>query len=119
MLFRSHGCRFSVKLIVKILRRDNAADLFEKLRTLDEPGEKQSLGLPDPVLLYVWCDVNFVYTMSVCNATTSARLRGSEESPGYWNLKCQASCALDHLHVPNNVLYYHLSMHMFNFDGTQ
>jgi hypothetical protein len=24
--------------------------------------------------------------------------------PGNWNLKCQASCALDHLHLPNNVL---------------
>jgi hypothetical protein len=21
--------------------------------------------------------------------------------------------------LPNNILYYHLSMHMFNFDGTQ
>jgi hypothetical protein len=39
--------------------------------------------------------------------------------PGNWNLKCKASCALDHFHLPNNVLYYHLSMHRFNFDGTQ
>jgi hypothetical protein len=29
----------------------------------------------------------------------------------------KASCALDHL-LPNNVLYYHLFMHRFNFDGT-
>ena len=54
IFIEDHGCRFSVKLIVKILRRDNAADLFEKLRTLDEPGEKQSLGLPDPVLLLLF-----------------------------------------------------------------
>jgi hypothetical protein len=33
------------------------------------------------VCSYVCCDVNFVYTMSVCIATTSARLRGSKESP--------------------------------------
>jgi hypothetical protein len=48
--------------------------------------------------------------------------RGHEDLknyPGNWNLKCQASCALDSLLLPNNVLYYHYSMHMFNFDGTQ
>jgi hypothetical protein len=39
--------------------------------------------------------------------------------PGNWNLKCQASCALDHFPLPNNILYYHLFMHRFNFDGTQ
>jgi hypothetical protein len=43
----------------------------------------------------------------------------SEKQVGTWNLKCQASCALDSLLLPNNVLYYHYSMHMFNFDGTQ
>jgi hypothetical protein len=43
----------------------------------------------------------------------------SEKQVGTWNLKSQASCALDHLHLPNNVLYYHYSMHRFNFDGTQ
>jgi hypothetical protein len=36
--------------------------------------------------------------------------RGSEESPCNWNLKCQASCALDPLLLPNNILYYHYSM---------
>jgi hypothetical protein len=43
----------------------------------------------------------------------------SEKQVGTWNLKCQASCALDHFRLPNNVLYYHYSMHRFNFDGTQ
>jgi hypothetical protein len=48
--------------------------------------------------------------------------RGFEDlknHPGNWNLKYQASCALDPLLLPNNVLYYHLFMHRFNFDGTQ
>jgi hypothetical protein len=48
--------------------------------------------------------------------------RGFEDvknHPGNWNLKCQASCALDPLLLPNNILYYHYSMHRFNFDGTQ
>jgi hypothetical protein len=38
---------------------------------------------------------------------------------GTWILKCQASCALDLLLLPNNIIYYHYSMHSFNFDGTQ
>jgi hypothetical protein len=47
--------------------------------------------------------------------------RGFEDlkfHPGNWNLKCQASYALDPLLFSNNVLYYHYSMHRFNFDGT-
>jgi hypothetical protein len=43
----------------------------------------------------------------------------SEKQVGTWILKCKASCALDHFHLPNNILYYHLIMHRFNFDGTQ
>jgi hypothetical protein len=31
----------------------------------------------------------------------------------------KASCALDPLLLPNNILYYHYSMHRFNFDVTQ
>jgi hypothetical protein len=38
---------------------------------------------------------------------------------GNWNLKSQASCALDPLLLPNNILYYHDSMHRFNFYETQ
>jgi hypothetical protein len=41
------------------------------------------------------------------------------EQVGTWNLKSHASCALDHFYLPNNVLYNHLFMHRFNFDGTQ
>jgi hypothetical protein len=48
-----------------------------------------------------------------------ARSRESEDHPGTWNLKSQASCALDHFCLPNNVLYNHLFMHRLNFDGTQ
>jgi hypothetical protein len=44
---------------------------------------------------------------------------GLPSKPGVTNLKCLASCALDPLLLPNNVLYYHNSMHRFNFDGTQ
>jgi hypothetical protein len=36
-----------------------------------------------------------------------------------WNLKSQASCALDQFYLPNNVLYNHFIMHRLNFDGTQ
>jgi hypothetical protein len=49
----------------------------------------------------------------------AVRSRGSEYHPGTWNLKSHASCALDHFYLPNNILYNHLFMHMFNFDGTQ
>jgi hypothetical protein len=48
--------------------------------------------------------------------------RGYEDQknhPGTWNLKSQASCALDHFYLPNNVLYKHFIMHRLNFDGTQ
>jgi hypothetical protein len=36
--------------------------------------------------------------------------RGFEDlknHPGNWNLKCQASCALDPLLLPNDILCYH------------
>jgi hypothetical protein len=48
--------------------------------------------------------------------------RGFEDlknHPGTWNLKSQASCALDHFYLPNNVLYNHFLMHRLNIDGTQ
>jgi hypothetical protein len=47
------------------------------------------------------------------------RSRESEDHPGTWNLMSQASCALDHFYLPNNVLYNHLFRHRFNFDGAQ
>jgi hypothetical protein len=42
-----------------------------------------------------------------------------EEQVGTWNLKSHASCALNHLYLPNNVLYNHFGMHRLNFDATQ
>jgi hypothetical protein len=39
------------------------------------------------VYSYVCCNVNSAYTMFVCIATTSARLRVTEEQVGTWNLK--------------------------------
>jgi hypothetical protein len=49
----------------------------------------------------------------------AVRSRESKEQVGIWNLKSQVCCALDHFYLPNNVLYNHLFMHRFNFDGTQ
>jgi hypothetical protein len=40
--------------------------------------------------------------------------RGHESSgdhPGTWNLKCQASCALDHFFLPSHVLINHNDLH--------
>jgi hypothetical protein len=34
-----------------------------------------------------------------------------EEQVGTWNLKCQASCALDHFFLPNHVLINHNDLH--------
>jgi hypothetical protein len=63
------------------------------------------------VCSYVWRDVNFVYTMFVCIATTSARFHGFEDHSSNWNLKCQASCALDHFFLPTHVLINHNDLH--------
>jgi hypothetical protein len=49
----------------------------------------------------------------------AVRSRESEDHPGTWDLKSQASCALDHFYLPNNILYNHCIMHRLNFDGTQ
>jgi hypothetical protein len=34
----------------------------------------------------------------------------SEDHPGTWNFESQASCALDHFSLPNNVLVNHCDM---------
>jgi hypothetical protein len=39
------------------------------------------------------------------------RSRESEDHPGTWNLKSQASCALDHFFLPTHVLINHNDMH--------
>jgi hypothetical protein len=49
----------------------------------------------------------------------AVRSRESEDHPGTWNLKSQASCAIDHFYLTNNVLYNHFIMHRLNFYGTQ
>jgi hypothetical protein len=59
--------------------------------------------------------------MFVCIATTSARFRGSEllkNHPGTWILKCQTSCALDHLFLPSHVLINHNDLHTLILMGS-
>jgi hypothetical protein len=55
--------------------------------------------------------------MFVCIATTSARLRVTEEQVGTWYLKSQASCALDHFFLPSHVLINHNDLHMLILMG--
>ena len=43
--------------------------------------------------------------MFVCIAMKSGEVTRSEDHPGTWNLESQASCALDHSFLPNNVRY--------------
>jgi hypothetical protein len=63
------------------------------------------------ICAYVWCDVNFVYTMFVCIAMISievTRILKTKPVPG--NLESQASCALDQFSLPNNVPFNHCDM---------
>jgi hypothetical protein len=53
--------------------------------------------------IYVWCDVNFAYTCLSVLLRLAVRSQVTEEQVGTWNLKSQASYALDHF-LPNNVL---------------
>jgi predicted secreted protein len=41
----------------------------------------------------------------------AVRSRESEDRPGTWNLKSQASCALDHVFLPTHVLINHNDLH--------
>jgi hypothetical protein len=41
----------------------------------------------------------------------AVRSRESEDHPGTWNLKSQASCALDHFFLPSHVLINHNDLH--------
>jgi hypothetical protein len=64
------------------------------------------------VCSYVWCDVNFSYTMFVCIAMNSSDVTNHLKTnlvPGY--LESKASCALDHFYLPNNVHVNHCDMH--------
>jgi hypothetical protein len=41
----------------------------------------------------------------------AVRSRESEDHPGTWNLKSQASCALDHFFLPTHVLINQNDLH--------
>jgi hypothetical protein len=49
--------------------------------------------------------------MFVCIATFSSEDESPEDHPGTWNLKSQASCALDHFFLPSHVLINHKDLH--------
>ena len=60
---------------------------------------------------YDWCDVNFAYAMFICIATISDEVTSHLKTklvPG--NLESQASCALDHFSLPNNVSANHCDL---------
>jgi hypothetical protein len=62
-------------------------------------------------LSYVWCDVNFSYTMFVCIATNSGKVMSHMKSKlVLGNLESKASCALDHFSLTNNVPVNHCDM---------
>jgi hypothetical protein len=47
----------------------------------------------------------------------AVRSRESGDHPGTWNLKSQASCALDHFFLPTHVLINHNDLHRFILMG--
>jgi predicted secreted protein len=47
----------------------------------------------------------------------AVRSRESEDHPGTWNLKSQASCALDHFFLPTHVLINHNDLHRIILKG--
>jgi hypothetical protein len=49
--------------------------------------------------------------MFVCIATTSGEVTRSEDHPGTWNLKSQASYALDNFFLPTHVIINHNDIH--------
>jgi hypothetical protein len=63
------------------------------------------------VCYYVWCDVKFSYTMFVCIATSSSEVMSHlKNNLVLGNLKSNASCALDHFSLPNNVPVNHCDL---------
>jgi hypothetical protein len=70
------------------------------------------------VYSYVWCDVNFAYTMFVCISRLVWGHESSKDHPGTWNLKSQASCVLDHLLLPIHVLIIHNDLHRLILMGS-
>jgi hypothetical protein len=64
------------------------------------------------VYAYVWCNVNFAYTMFVCIVTTSSEVMSHLKIILVPEIsKSQASCALDHFFLPNHVLINHNDLH--------
>jgi hypothetical protein len=55
------------------------------------------------VCAYVWCDVILPIPCLFVSLRIEVRSRESKDHPGTWNLESQASCALDHSFLPNNV----------------
>jgi predicted secreted protein len=47
----------------------------------------------------------------------AVRSRESEDHPGTWNLKSQASCTLDHFFLPTDVLINHNDLHRLILKG--
>jgi hypothetical protein len=63
------------------------------------------------VCSYVWCDVNFSYTMFVGISTSSSEVTDHlRTNLVLGNLECKASCALDHSSLPNNIPINHCDM---------
>jgi hypothetical protein len=60
------------------------------------------------VCAYVWCDVNFAYTIFVCIVPISSEVASHLKTKLVpVNLESKASCALDHFSLPNNVPINH------------
>jgi hypothetical protein len=71
------------------------------------------------VCAYVWCNVNFAYTMFVCIATTSSEVTSHLKIILVPRIsKYQASCALDHFFLPNHVLINHNDLHRLILMGS-
>jgi hypothetical protein len=60
----------------------------------------------------------FAYTMFVVLLCLAVRSENLEDHSGTWNLKSQASCALDHFYLPNNVLINHNDLHRLILMGS-
>jgi hypothetical protein len=63
------------------------------------------------VCSYVWCDINFAYTMFVCIAMSIIEVTSHLKSKLVpRNLEPKVSCALDHFSLHNNVHVNHCDM---------
>jgi hypothetical protein len=60
---------------------------------------------------YVWCDVNFSYTMYVCIATTSARSCVIRRSSWYLESQVPSKLCPWSLLLPSHILINHNDLH--------